>query len=47
MNLPDDLKNYEANDSPLGAFQLLTGDACVILLCILILVAGICPEILR
>ena len=44
MNLPDDLKNYEA---PLGAFQLLTGDACVILLCILILVVGICPEILR
>ena len=43
MNLPDDLKDYK----PLGAFQKFTGDQCVIILTFLIILAGICPEILK
>lgn len=33
MKLPDDLKDYRADD--LGAFQVLTGDECVAIACIL------------
>lgn len=50
MNLPQDLKNYRAPDAfiivdrsidDLGAFQKLTGDECVICICLLAVYAGI------
>lgn len=42
--LPTDLKDFHA---PLGAFQKLDGDACVMALTALLILCAILPEILR
>ena len=43
--LPTDLKHYKASD--LGAFQILTGDQCVLGLTLIIILCVIVPEILK
>lgn len=43
--LPNDLKHFKADD--LGAFQVLSGDQCVLGLTLILIFCAILPEILR
>lgn len=44
MNLPHDLKNFRADEDP---FVILSGDACVLILCAIIAMCLIFPELAR
>ena len=44
MTLPHDLKDYRADDDP---FVILSGDACVLILCAIIAVCLMFPELAR